>query len=517
MQTYGIRLAAFALVAIPFSVNAATYYVDRTLGNDANNGTTPTTAWRSVPGMAGYAGSKTLAAGDTVYFDSADTWDVGGGSWGLYLVGGVTYVGNEWGTGTRARIRAVTGFDAGLVRFKDHPTAITVFKGFDVDANGQVTNGIDVNTGFWQLMNGATKRIQDNVVHGVYSQVSRGEYRYGIIVSNHGGTAGYAENVEILNNVVYDISRDAICLYPGDENANTRIRNLLVRGNEAYGTGTDPGYCCGSGILIKGYVVDAIVEYNYVHDVKGASIFVNSNESNHFGNGPTNVHLRHNIVTNSTQNGAILVYDGSGGNDPKDLHIYGNIVYNSTVNAGLLLHSGLVGPVSLHVYNNTFHNAPVSVENSAANYTTFEFRNNIVSYPSGLPLSDAGRKITTHSNNLFYRSSGTLVSAGGTNYSAANLTSYESSAVSTNPSFKNTATLPVGFSGTYATSLAPMSDGLSLLPGSVALNSGAVLGSPYASSINSVSRPTSGNWDRGAYQSGSPTVGPNPPTNVQAQ
>ena len=49
--------------------------------------------------MAGYTGSKSLAAGDVLMFDSADTWDVGGGSQGFYLVGGVTYVGNGWGLG----------------------------------------------------------------------------------------------------------------------------------------------------------------------------------------------------------------------------------------------------------------------------------------------------------------------------------------------------------------------------------------------------------------------------------
>jgi hypothetical protein len=524
VSTTAIRTTVRLLINVMLFLGAcnvaqsATYYVDQTNGNNSNNGTSPSSPWRTVPGMAGHSGPGSLSPGDNVYFDSADTWDVGGGSWGFYLVGGVSYIGNEWGSGTRARIRATTGFEAGTIRFKDHPNLETVFKGFEVDVNGRVANGIDVNTGFWQLMNGATKRIEDNIVHGVYSEANRGEYRYGIIVSNHGGTAGYAENVEIIDNVVYDISRDAICLYPGDENANTRIRNLLVRGNEAYGTGQDPGYCCGSGILIKGYVENAIVEYNYIHDVKGASIFVNSNESNHFGNGPTNVHLRHNILTNSTQNGAILVYDGSGGNDPKSLEIYGNIIYNSTVNAGLLLHGGLVGSISLRVYNNTFHNAPVRVENSSANYSNFEFSNNIVSFPSGLPLSDAGRKITTHSNNLFYRSSGTLVTSGGTSYSASTLNNYESSASSANPLFKSTSALPTGFSGAFGSSLAPSSDGLSLQNGSPAINGGRPLGNQYAMSINSVMRPAGSAWDIGAYEAGNGVgqeVRPNPPVDLQ--
>jgi hypothetical protein len=508
----GVALLAFAVEAV-----AATYYVDQTLGNDSANGTSPSTPWRYVPGMSGYAGSKTLVPGDVVYFDRADTWNVGGGSQGFYLVGGVTYIGDSWGNGTRARIRATTGFDAGIVRFRDHATLATVFQGFEVDGNSQVAHGIDVNTGFWQLMNGATKRIQNCIVHHVFSQQNLGQYNYGIIVSNHGGTAGYAENVEIIDNVVRDISRDAIALYPGDGNADTRIRNMLVRGNEVYNTGQDPGYCCGSGILVKGYVVDAIVEYNYVHNVKGASIFVNSNQNNHFGNGPTNIHIRHNIVTNSTPNGAILVYDGSGGSDPKDLKIYGNIIYNSTVNAGLLLHGNLVGSLKLLVYNNTFYNAAVSVESSSALYSTFEFKNNVIYYTGGTPLSDPSSKITSHSNNLFFRGSGTLVSSGGVSYSASNLSSYETTASSSNPLFKNTSTLPTGFTGTFGSSLAPNTDGLSLSTSSAGVDRGAALNTTYNTSINSVTRPSGSFWDIGAYENGADLTSqlPSAPTNLR--
>jgi len=495
-------LAGIALLFLGVNANAATYYVDQTAGNDTANGTSPSTPWKNAPGMSTWSGSKSLAPGDIVNFDRGDTWSVSGGSQGFYLVGGVTYIGDTWGTGTRARIRATSGFDAGVVRFRDHATSPTVFQGFEVDANSQVANGIDINTGFWQLMNGATKRVKNCIVHHVYSQQNQGQYRYGIIVSNHGGTGGYAENVEILDNVVRDISRDAIGLYPGDENANTRIKNMLVRGNEVYNTGQDPGYCCGSGVLIKGYVVDATVEYNYVHNVKGASIFVNSNESNHFGNGPSNIHIRHNIVTNTTQNGAILVYDGSGGTDPKDLKIYGNIVYNSTVNAGLLLHGNLNGAISLRVYNNTFYNAPVHVESSGANYTTFEFKNNIVYYTGGVPFTDPGQKVTSHSNNIF-SGSGTVVTSGGANYTASNVTTYEASASGANPLFKNAASLPVGFSGAYGINLAPSTDGLSVQAASFAVDRGAILVSPYNGSINSLTRSAATGWDIGAYESGS--------------
>jgi hypothetical protein len=76
--------------------------------------------------------------------------------------------------------------------------------------------------------------------------------------------------------------------------------------------------------------------------------------------------------------------------------------------------------------------------------------------------------------------------------------------------------LPTSFSGTYGSTLAPTQDGLSLLSGSPAINSGAALSSPYNNSVNSVTRPSGSGWDRGAYEfnaaSGGPT--PVPPTNL---
>jgi len=516
---FSVRLPSTFVVlmlALAGTAHGATYYVDQTVGNDSNPGT-QAAPWRNCPGMATYSGSRTLAAGDAVYFDRADTWVVSSGRQGLWLTGGVRYVGNEWGSGSgRAIIRAGADFiDNGVIRFSDHATIETVFKGFEVDVAGRVATGIDINHGFWTLMNGATKRAEDNIVHGIFSNQNLGQYKYGIIVSNHGGTGGYAENVEIVNNVVYDSSRVGIALYPGDENANTRIRNILVRGNTIYRIGTDPNYCCGEGIAVKGWVVDAVIEHNYIHDTDGASIFFNSNETNHFGTGPTNIHVRYNIITNSTIHGAVRLYDGTGGSDPKDVKVYGNLIYNSTTNGGLLMDS-LVGTVQLRVYNNTFVNAPVLVLNPAATFPVFEFRNNIVYYTGGTPLTDSAGKITLHTNNLYYRGGGTIVSSRGTNYSATNLSSYEPTALSIDPLFASVTSLPTGFAGQYGVDLAPNTIGLSLQSASMAIDRGAALTSEFADSVNSVARPAAEGWDIGAYESGGTGLAlPHAPTNLR--
>jgi hypothetical protein len=504
-------IAAALLLGIPV-VHAATYYVDQTAGNDGNSGTTPSLAWKNAPGMVAYNGRGALAAGDTVYFNSAGVWTVTG-TQGLYLTGGVKYVGNAWGSGTRATLRAGADIASAVVRFKDHASIPTVIQGFEVDANGKVTNGIEMNHSFYASpLTGATKRIDDVIVHNVWSQTSQGQYRYGIIVSNHGGTAGEVANVEILNSTVRDTSRDGLLLYPGDENANCIVRNIVVRGNTVYNTGQDPSYGAGSGIIVKGRVIDATIENNYVTNTVGAGIFVNGNESNHFGFGPTNIHLRNNIVNVNTSHGSIRIYDGSSGKDPKDVKVYGNLVYNNSRNAGFLIDSDLGNANSIRIYNNVFYNNPVVINNTAANFPVFEFRNNIVHYAGGTPFTENG-KLTLHSNNLFF-GGGTLVRSNGQNFSASNLVNYEPTGIAADPQFTNPAALPTAFVGTYGVDLAPNTSGLSLKAGSPAIDRGAVLSSPYASSANSVNRGST--WDIGAYEAESGVRLP-APTNLRVQ
>lgn len=495
-------LAVMSLISVSVACQAATYYVDQTAGNDTNGGTRPDSPWKNCPGMSAYAGTGALRPGDTVYFNRNDTWLVSGPQ-GIYLAGGVTYIGNSWGTDSgKARIRATSDLDAGVVRFRDHPTYETVFEGFDVDGNDQVTTGIDINHRYWSLMNGATKRVRNCEVHSTSSRQILGEYKYGIIVSNCGGAGGYAENIEIRDCIVHDTSRDAICLYPGDQNENCRIKNIIVRGCEVYNTGQDPDYGAGAGIIVKGYVQDAVIEYNYVHDAKGALMFVNGNENRHYGVGPTNIHIRYNIFNGSTPHGSIRVYDGRSGKDPKDLKIYGNLICNNTAGGGFYIGSDLGNRLTLRTYNNTFYNAPVIIAENHASVAAFEFRNNIVYYRGGVPLLDTKAQITSHSNNLFYSANRTLVRSNGIDYDASNLAKrYEPTASCDDPLLKNVSNIPTQFAGTYGFDLAPNNDGLSLNYGSPGIGRGVALGSDYAGSINSVPRSADSGWDIGAYQS----------------
>src|SRR5215472_4510680 len=483
-------LALVTVLSVP--AQAATYYASPS-GSDSNSGTNPSAPWKNCPGMTAYNGSGSLKAGDTVYFDSGGTW-LTTGTWGLSIVGGVTYIGDTWpSAGSRATIRlnAQPTDPYGVVDWRrDDATAPTTLQGFDLDANHFYSDGVSVNHAHYTTpLLGALKTINNVVVHNVASTTTMNQYAYGIIVSNHGGTSAQVSNVLVENSTVHDISRDGLLMYPGDENQQCTVSNITFRNNVVYNVGQDSTYGSGSPIVVKGQITNAFVEYNYVYgpgapDKFGAGIFLDSNETNP-GIGMSNIHVRYNIVNWNMVSGGIRLYSST---DPssKDVSVYGNVVYNSTANGGFVINGDLKGTNSIRLYDNTFYNAPIAVTSSSASYSLFDVRNNIVYYPGGTAISGSNF-FTTNSNNL-----------------------------TTNPSFKNTASLPTGFTGTYGVNLAPNVDGLSLAAGSPAIGAGLVLGSPYNGSINSVIRSVTSPWDLGAYATSSSGTPPAPPTGLQA-
>jgi len=495
----GAATSSVATLTVSAAAGGNLRYVDQTAGNDANAGTA-NSPWLRCPGMVGWTGSATLQPGDIVYFDRSDTWDMGqnSGGPGLELRAGVHYIGDEWdpeavGTG-RAILRATGRHAAGVVRiWEDHATLPTWIEGFEVDANGQRANLIDINHAFWKTgLTKAVKRIEDCIAHGNSGNGSEGDYKYGIIVSDHSPDAsGWVANVEILNTVVYNVARDGICLYPGD---NGMISNVVVRGCEVYDTGNDPSYSEGHGLMFKANVKNSVFEYCYAHDVNSSAVFINGPESGS-GTGPTGCVIRYCVLQTADNNGVIRFY----GTGTKACDIYGNIVLENETTGGLSL-SGNSGTITANIYNNTFFNAFVDLGNPGGS-GTINFRNNIVYELDDVCLTDSGGDLDTHSHNLFYRANGgALVSAGGSTYNAGNISSWESTAQTADPLFKNTSNLPDGYSGNFGSDLAPNKDGLSPQAASPALNTGVTLGVAYSGAINSAARPVGAAWDRGAYE-----------------
>jgi hypothetical protein len=421
----------------------------------------------------------------------------------LQVVGGVTYDGSTWGSGTRATLRATGDLHRSVINLmEDDPVEPTVIRGFEVDANDQETSGIAIN---WPQsagsISGAMKRIEDCVVHDVYSSSAAGSYEYGIVISSGWGGSRGVDNVEVLDCEVYNISRGGVNVYAANDFADSWISNVLVRGCDIYATGQDPNYA-GSALAAKNHVIDVTFEYNTIRDpVRGIGIGISTHAAGFTG--PENLIIRHNIISNSAHAG--IYVQGYG---DKSMDIYGNLIAQNRYH-GINFSGSLADSLTARVYNNTFYqnyepewDSEIRVQANSADISVLEVRNNIIYADSDTRcLIDDEGNITNHSNNVYYRPGGdTLVIADGVSYTAGNVGSWEPTALTGDPLLENPSDLPSGFTGALGVDIKPNSDGLNITADSPARDTGASLAMGYNSSINSAARPQLGGWDIGAYE-----------------
>ncbi len=495
----------FALFLLYNNSLSTTYYVSSLSGNDTNSGTTTDASWKSCPGMDAWSGSVQLQPGDTVLFNSAEIWSASSGASLLEPVGGVVYDGSTWGTGTRATLLATGDLGRAVVTYRyDHPTEPTVVTGFDIDADGTITAGVAFHWGFAPTnLVGAAKRLEDCIVHDVFSLQENGDYKYGIVISAWGGDT--ISNIEVIDCKVYNISRSGIVCYLGNDVPQNLGTNVLIQGCDISNTGQDP-ISTGNGIAVKNHSIGTIVEYNYIHNTAGGGVSITTHSDTGFV-GPENVTVRYNIVREcggrNASCGVNVDYIGN-----KSADIYGNLFIRNG-NSALRFFDRLRDKVSVRFYNNTCYknnqlagNREIMVQCDSADIEDITIANNIICADSGIiPLIDDGGNITAHTNNLFFRADGgTLVKVNSTNYTASDIATWESTSQIGDPLFYKPTDLPSGFIGTPGVDIKPNTDGFTLLTNSPAKDNGTDLGNDYTGSINSVTRPNGNGWDIGAYE-----------------
>ncbi|MGA1871806.1 MAG: right-handed parallel beta-helix repeat-containing protein [bacterium] len=545
-----LRFRLFLVIIIIFGcllrANAATYYVVDGIGescNDSNSGTA-SAPWCNCPGMEDWSGSAILNPGDIVYFESDGTWNHNNTNSDhfFWIDGGVQYIGDEWGDGTRAKFTMDTSFScppAGnnhmiIAWFEDDANYETVFQGFELDFQEECATGIGMNFASgsaWDPraqgdLTGAIKRIENCYIHNHYNT---NNWNYPIIVQTgpYNLTGWNSSNIEILNNIITDTARDAICLYPANDSdhIDNFISNVTIRGNDIsfINCTSEPcgsnrkdggGYPAGSGFMMKNHSDNVIVEFNSVKNTYGSGFVANSEIGVGYAESATNHIWRYNILENCNNQGVKIKSLGD-----KSIDFYGNIIINaggSGVNVGM---ERLGDDLEMKIYNNTFYEdsgTPLTVQSNEAKITTLEVINNIFYAANGSPLIDEDGDITTHNNNIYYRASaGNLVLAPGGPYTSSNLTTYEENALSNDPLFKNILNQPSGFTGTYGIDMKPDADGLNISVGSPGKDSGMLLDSLYSNSINGIARPHGNSWDIGAYEVYFSTGSPDPPLNLR--
>jgi len=526
----------FVLICLSCPAWAATYYV-KNGGNDSLDGLSDSTAWATVARVA-----STVRSGDTVYFRSQDTWEFSTAPF-LTATAGVTYYGYTYGSGTRAKFKAVAGINnatAPLIRINASDVG---FVGFEIDGNslGAAGGGVYVGYGAAGAIDNVT--VKDCYIHhignptlvggthsitdpNILSQAWAPNWQYGLYAA--GGTDNATHtNFYIIGNEVAYTYHEGIAIYTAWVRTNPKVNGVTVRGNTVHHCGTRPTYRSasgtftngGQGILVANDADNVVVEFNYVHHNGANNVWFRTSPESATG-APNGLVIRYNLISYA---GASGLTDQNAQNLNIDASIYGNIfINNGTSEDDYGYDIKLTNDTStstINIYNNTIYNTtntnpfqatvainPYSGGEARANYV-INFKNNIIYTSSSFkPIYDRFGELVT-SNNLIYRVGGsTLVSVGATNYTSADLDDWDANAQTADPAFTG-GTLPTGFSGTYGSNMVPNTDYFQLTVDSPAKDTGATL-EGYTGSINGaglttpIVRPLGAAFDIGAYEYG---------------
>jgi hypothetical protein len=324
------RLSVFgALLAAGFSVNAATYYVDKKhpQANDQNIGVEQEAPWATLSKAA-----QVLEAGDTVFVKSGIYNSVMKGFAPDTGVDAVVKLQNSGEEGRPIEFKAMEGetvviepgYDAGgfFIKGKSYIT----IEGFEIRYGG---SGIAVAGGLGR-MNGI--RIVDNYIHHIGSPIA----------NSSGIRLDHVDSAYVANNLVHNISNY------GHENNNGmgvlsyRMLNVTFENNEFHTS--------DKGIYHKGaYSTDdtgIVIRNNLIYDTNSALEFHN------------------NSTTDAAQNGT---------------QIYQNIFVNNTAPLYDTTYQSTHENIGFDIYNNTFYNTGGL---SIRGLSEVSFFSNIISGPS---------------------------------------------------------------------------------------------------------------------------------------
>jgi hypothetical protein len=392
------KTVLFFLLASLFSftrLNAITYYISST-GNDANTGTSPSQAWKSISKI----NSQTLPPGTIILFEGGSMFygsiylDQNDGNNALNPV-----VFSSFGSG-----KAIISSGSAMGFYAQNTQGITL-SNLIIEGSGAATNPTD-GVMFYNSLANNTRLSNINVLN---IEV-RNYGKTGITIASSVGNSGY-KNVLIEGVLVHHIKTNGITTsgytsksHVGWSHQNVTIRNAEVHSVSGY---SDPGTHRGSGIIM-GQVDGGIIEKSAAHHNGAANthcggpggiwtwdsnnIIIQSNESYKNSSGTGCDGLGFDLdggVTNS-----IMQYNYSHDNDGAG-YLLGqyenartwsnNIVrYNISENDGRTNGGGFTlfnGPGSsmsgLKIYNNTVHQSPSPTNANVGAFTIIDWAKNI--------------------------------------------------------------------------------------------------------------------------------------------
>lgn len=365
----------------------ASYYLDATGGDDANDGISPETAWKTLEKLNG----ANFQSGNKVFLKRGEKWEgqlspKGSGTdttpivLGAYGEGArpiidgkgevvaAVYLTNQsnWeiqdleltnyaedrGTTYRCGILVENNNTATVSNIKIKDNYVREVSGsfrYQGNFHPQQYGGIAVNV----IGETPTDKLTNILIEG---NVVEKAGRTGIVVWDHlfTGDADASTGVVIRGNKVKDIDSDGILTYgcngalieynvadgcgsyreEGEFNGSagiwsTRGKNCIIQYNEAFNTRKLEGNGDGTGFDLDMDAINCIVQYNYSHDNEGGFMLLvdGSNSSGSI--------VRYNI----SQNDKTRVFLIGGGVTPR-AQIYNNTIYvGENLNTNIIEHS----------------------------------------------------------------------------------------------------------------------------------------------------------------------------------
>ena len=230
-----------------------TYFV-KTTGNDGLDGLSDATAWRTIAKV-----QATVVSGDLVQFRSQDTWSIGGGESGFVAKAGVTYDGEAYGDGDRAKLNMTSTTSLGPIIEMNYSNSWVI--GFELDGNDLAASGIFCS--YYHAVTISNLNIDNCWVHNFATLQPLG---HGIMCTSQYGNRG-VEDVTITDCIVHDCDNVGIAVYPGWQASGNYFNRVTIRGCESYNNGIDGNQGGNeSGLMIKDDVRNLTVEFNYFHD-----------------------------------------------------------------------------------------------------------------------------------------------------------------------------------------------------------------------------------------------------------
>ncbi len=401
-------VVALFLMVMAIDAGAATYYVDSVGGNDANNGTSAATPWKTL----GKVNAKTFAPGDQLLFKAGSTytgqlWPKGSGAAGNPIVLGM------YGSGNKPKITG-SGTDTEVVKLHNQQ----YWEISNLDVTGGANNAWGVYVSLQDFGTGQHLRIRDLNVHDMPNATG------GIRVTAHAGSASRWNDVLIEDNVVTRAGALGITVngaFTGrnvwNPHTNVHIRRNRVefsKGNDIIvimteGALIEHNVCRGGGGAVNadatagiwpwsadntvmqfnevsdrvnvhdGQAFDSdfntqgtIVQYNYSHNNAGGFILIcdkgNAQVQGNVGN--RNTIVRYNVSSNDGKNtiasepnyakkrGELMMIAGPTTN----AQIYNNTFYvPGNLNIPIEFQDWAGFPNGTKFYNNIFYVAPGGV------------------------------------------------------------------------------------------------------------------------------------------------------------